>query len=283
MNTTPLPLLPMLAPLLLLTACGGPRIEQELKSSLALPGDCRVLHIEIPTGAVTVEAGEPGRIDVDAITGRIAANDAALARLAEIDFVPALVAGDAAGVYRFVLPGPPPDLDPRETAMIFRGLLRVPPEVAIRVHTARGDLAARGMRAAVALETEAGDLLLQDVAGPAEASTEHGNCTVTGQRGALRLRTGEGKIVAYLEAIDVGGVDLATTGTAIVCHVPPDAAFELDARVEESEEGKLSIRDAFGVPVRQEGQGHVARGTVNGGGPTLRLSVGRGWISVVGR
>ncbi len=274
----------LFAAVAVLAACGRPRIEQQLKTSIDLPADCRALAIQVPTGNITVEAGAAGRVDVDAITRRIASTDAALARLEKIDFTLHLSPGTEAGSYTLATPPVPPELDPKETALILRGLLRVPADVAVSVETTRGDLAARGFTAPVTLTTEAGDLQLDSLSGATLASTEHGNCTVTGQRGSLRLRSGEGKIWAYLDAVPAGGVRLETTDSSIVCHVPPDASFDLDARVEQSPEGKVSIRAKdLDVPVVAEGRGHVARGPVRGGGPTLRIVAGRGWISVVGR
>jgi hypothetical protein len=259
----------------------SPRVEEELKLTLPLPPDCETLRIEIPTGGLTVEAGPAGQVGIDAITGRVAVDAAALERLAAIEFVPRLQPTGDTGVYLLDTPRVPDDMDPAENAMIFRGLLRVPPEVAVVVRTARGDLAARGFRAAVDLETSAGDLQLDRIEGPARGSTLHGNCIVTHHRGGLDLETGEGKILAYVDALTPEGIRLETTGTTIICHLPSDAGFDLDARVEQAEEGKISVRDAFGVPVLAEGRGHRATGAVGGGGPPVRLTVGRGWLSVV--
>ena len=75
----------------------------------------------------------------------------------------------------------------------------------------------------------------------------------------------------------------------MVVYLPPDVGFNFDATVLRSTAGKIGVRNGYGVEavevmgvVEETGKsarGHRAQAEVRGGGPLVRLEVGRGYLS----
>ena len=114
-------------------------------------------------------------------------------------------------------------------------------------------------------------------------STGNGEVVIHDHHGSLEASTGYETIVAYVEEFGEAGVRLRTEGPSMIVHLPPEQGFDLDARVDRSTVGKVGVRQSFDLPVEEVGRGHRARGSVRGGGPPVRLEVGRGYLSVVDR
>ncbi|MBK8976254.1 MAG: hypothetical protein IPM29_10020 [Planctomycetes bacterium] len=267
---------------LLAAGCGGRHAEAALELGFAVPADLRELRVHVPSGSLTFEASDEARIAIEGRTRRWSATDELQQELATVPFAPSLepVEGEA-GAYALRFPDLPERLDPKRAALIVKASVRVPAGISLSVDTTRGDLAVVGQRGAVRLRTGSGSLLVKRVTGAVDVETGHGAVVVVEQRGDLRAVTGGETLLAYIEELGPHGATLATQSPSMIVHLPPHAAFTLDARVLRSNEGKIGVRTAYGVPVERDGRGHRARGDVHGGGPLVDLEVGRGYLSVV--
>jgi hypothetical protein len=272
----------LLVPLLLtaLTGCGAHHLEEDVGFEQALPEGLVTLEVRVPLGSVSVHAGETGRLRLVGRSRRAAPNSEQLERLAAVDFRPSLAATDRPGVFRLSVPDLPEGVDPAEAAMILRAELYLPRGIGVDLEVDRGHVSAIGRDAPVRLHTGSGDVQLEDVEGRVEVFTGLGKVILHAVRGAVDCESGGGAILAYVERIGPGASRLKTAGPSITLHLPAAADFELEARVVHSNEGKVGVRNSFGVPVVAEGAGHVARGTVGAGGPKVVVEAAGGWISV---
>jgi hypothetical protein len=265
---------------LLLASCGTPHEESDVAASWERPEDLQMLRIRVPLGSLTVHAGEPSKIRIAGRARKTAQNEAELSVLKSVAFEPSFVATAEAGVYELSFPPLPDGVDPAEGAMILRAELYLAPDVGLDVETARGFLSVRNRQADVRLRSGSGDVELEDVRGVIDVFTGRGGGILHRVAGTVALETGEGAILAYVDELGPGGLRLKTGGPSIVAHLPGDSAFDLEAHVLRSHEGKVGVRNSFGVEVSEDRSGHRAEGKVGGGGAPVALQVGTGWISV---
>jgi hypothetical protein len=266
--------------LALLAGCGKPHEESDVEATWEQPGDLELLRVRIPLGSLTVHAGEPGELRIAGRARKTARDESELSKLQEVAFAPSFVATADAGVWELSFPGLPEGVDPGEGAMILRAELYLAPGIGIDVETARGFLSVRNRQADVRLRSGSGDVELEDVRGNIDVFTGSGGGILHRVAGTVALETGEGAILAYVEELCPGGLRLKTGGPSIVAHLPSDAAFDLEAQVLRSHEGKIGVRNSFGVEVIEDRAGHRAVGRVGEGGVPVALQVGTGWISV---
>src|SRR5690606_13620378 len=194
-----------------LAALGGRSraFEEDVRDARELPPDLRVLRVHIPLGTLSVESGEPGRLTFEGRSRRVAATQADLERLREVDFRPVLSPTDEPGVYEYAAPDPPETLDEAgQAAMVLKGVLRLPPDVAVDVRTFRGPLSVVDRRADVRLWTASGDLRVDGVTGDVAATTHRGNVILRGIRGSVAVETDDGAILAFIDEIGPGGLQL---------------------------------------------------------------------------
>lgn len=269
----------------LAAGCGGDVIVQERASDRRdLPEGLTRLVIEVPSGPVTVSVGAPGVLDYSGAVRRWARDEQAFAAVAAIPLTPTLtpVPGEP-GTWRYAVAEVPPTVDDRFAALVVKCAIELPAEIAVDVRTGRGEAGITGRRAAVRLRTSAGRVLLEGNHGPTDVETGDGEIVVHGHRGDLRAVTGSGTILAYVDEFGPGGVLLDNGGPSMIVHLPAGSGFDLDARVDRSNDGKVGVRQSFGLAVETVGKGHRAVGSVGGGGPPVQLRTGRGYLSVVTR
>lgn len=264
-----------------LAACGGWHEEADVRDEGALPADLTTVRVRVPLGSVTVQAGPDGRYRIAGRSRKAAGNADDLERLRGIDFRAELRPTDVPGVYDYVFPSLPDGVDPRDAALMLRAELFLPRAVAVDVETERGNLGVVGRDAAVRLHTGSGEVQLDDVRGDVSVFTGLGAGILHHVSGSIDFESGGGAVVAWIDAIGPGGVRIETREPSVTCYLPDGASCELDARVVRSNVGKVGVRNAFGLPVTEDGAGHVARGTVGApGGPPVQLRAGSGWVSV---
>ncbi|MGA0058075.1 MAG: hypothetical protein ACO3RU_00660 [Planctomycetota bacterium] len=263
-----------------LAGCGTPHEEVDVQATLEQPADMARLRVRIPLGSLTVHAGDPGKIRLAGRARKTARNEAELSKLKAVAFEPSFSSTADAGVYEMSFPGLPEGVDAGDGAMMLRAELYLAPDVGIDVETARGFLSVRSRQADVRLRSGSGDVELEDVRGTIDVFTGSGGGILHRVAGDVALETGEGAILAYVDELGSGGLRLKTGGPSIVAHLPPDAVFDLEAQVLRSHEGKIGVRNSFGVDVVEDRAGHRAEGRVGAGGVPVSLQVGTGWISV---
>ncbi len=141
------------------------------------------------------------------------------------------------------------------------------------LETGSGSIDAETIRGAATLETGSGDIRLsQAAAGDVKASTGSGSIRATGVDGGLKAETGSGDI-------EIAGKPTADwklgSGSGSIRLAVGGAKFNLNA---ETASGTVHMDQ----PITMQGDvnRHHVRGTVNGGGPTIKAETGSGDITV---
>ena len=144
----------------------------------------------------------------------------------------------------------------------------------LKASTGSGNIKAHGIHGTANLDTGSGDIDLQETAtGDVRAQTGSGNVHLTGVLGGLRAGTGSGNI-------DIAGNPssdwkLETGSGNIRMDLGHSAHFNLDATT-----GSGSVHTDQPIAMVGTLDKHHVRGTVNGGGPTLRAGTGSGDIEI---
>jgi DUF4097 and DUF4098 domain-containing protein YvlB len=147
---------------------------------------------------------------------------------------------------------------------------------ALDLETDFGDVTAVGVRAtSYRLAASSGSLTLDGCSGPLDLKTDFGDIEVrNGAQVQLTLETSSGEI-RFSGSLHTQGEHRVESDFGDVRLVlPADAAFDLDA---ETDFG--SIDTDFAVTVSQFEEKHLV-GEVNGGGPSLRINVSSGNITL---
>jgi tRNA A-37 threonylcarbamoyl transferase component Bud32 len=195
----------------------------------------------------------------------------------------------------------PPSLDVRSFLGIFsrpnldvRYEIEVPRKYTIDSQTSGGNVEIKKIQGLVKAQTMGGKVELAEIEGAVDAKTMGGNVTVSKCTGDLRAHTAGGSITIEeftgpcIHADTSGGnvsadfatapgsdSELRTMGGNVTATLPSSAAFTIDA---ETMGGSANTE----LPVQIEGKHHHSHlhGTVNGGGPTLKLHTMGGSIDV---
>ncbi len=144
----------------------------------------------------------------------------------------------------------------------------------LKASTGSGNITAHNIHGIANLDTGSGDIRLQETAtGDVRAQTGSGNVHLTGVLGGLRAGTGSGNI-------DIAGNPSADwkleTGSGnIRMDLGHSAHFNLDATT-----GSGTVHTDQPLTLVGSLDKHHVRGTVNGGGPTLRAGTGSGDIEI---
>jgi hypothetical protein len=142
------------------------------------------------------------------------------------------------------------------------------------VGTGSGSIHVDGVHGAASLETGAGDIeLSQETAGDIKAESGSGSIRLRGVNGAVRVGTGSGDI--EVDGNPTAEWRLNTSSGSIRLTVNPAAHFTVNAS---TDSGSVRVAQAINLQDSLDRQ-HIA-GTVNGGGPTLRLTTSSGDITI---
>ena len=159
-------------------------------------------------------------------------------------------------------------------------LVTLPASFAVDLDSGGGRTTVGDLEGSVRAHTGGGELNLGRIAGGIEAATGGGSVRIESAENTLQVSTGGGSIEAAISGGLKGDCELQTSGGSMRLTVNRTAAFNLDAVTSGSNveiEG-LSISVAKGGPSRGE-----LAGSVNGGGPLLRLRSSGGSIEVLTR
>jgi DUF4097 and DUF4098 domain-containing protein YvlB len=150
----------------------------------------------------------------------------------------------------------------------------------VDAETSGGNIALGEGRKSVRLSTSGGNISAGRIAGRSDIHTSGGDITLDSLAGETRASTSGGDVRAVIDGPLSGDCSLSTSGGRVKAAVSRGATFRLDAS---TSGGEVRISD---VPVALDhgriGSESVA-GTVNGGGPTLRLRSSGGDIDIVAR
>jgi hypothetical protein len=173
--------------------------------------------------------------------------------------------------------------------------ITVPRGFASHVETLGGDVTTTGLQSNVFAKTAGGALHFQDINGKVDGHTLGGDIRATACTDATTLHTLGGEISVEefsgpnLQATTMGGnvtadfavapksdCELHTTGGNITVNIPGSAPISIDAH---TLGGSVTTED---LPVQIKGKSHDSslQGTLNSGGPELKLETFGGDISI---
>jgi hypothetical protein len=126
----------------------------------------------------------------------------------------------------------------------------------------------------VEVENTNGSIRLSNVSGRHDLETTNGKIEVAGCAGTLEASTTNGSISAELVKADAAAMSLETTNGRIEIAVPSTFAASIDAATTNG-----AIKTDLPVATTRLERNSL-RGSINGGGPTLRLRTTNGGIEI---
>ncbi|MEZ2347846.1 DUF4097 domain-containing protein [Terriglobus sp. RCC_193] len=149
----------------------------------------------------------------------------------------------------------------------------------VDAHTGDGAISADDLVGAMRLTTGDGSITLRRGEGSLYATTGDGSMNLEGRLNQFEARSGDGGVTLRLmPGSTLGSASSVTTGDgSISINLPRDLRAEVEAN---TGDGRISSSLPFFTTTSSgRGNSHV-RGTMNGGGPTLRIHSGDGSISL---
>lgn len=147
----------------------------------------------------------------------------------------------------------------------------------VDARTSGGAISLEEARGSVELKTSGGNISVGRVAGPADLSTSGGSIKIESVASSLRAHTSGGSIRANIAGPLKDECSLSTSGGSVSVTLDKAAAFQLDAST--SGGGVEAAGFSLAVEKISRDRNKLA-GTVNGGGPLLKLRSSGGGISV---
>lgn len=147
----------------------------------------------------------------------------------------------------------------------------------VDAHTSGGSMSLDSATGEVKLATSGGSITVGRVEGPADLATSGGHIKIDSVVGELHAHTSGGSIRAAIAGPLKNDCVLSTSGGSVKVNVDKAAAFRLDAS---TSGGSV---DAGGLTITLEKSDHSRSrlaGSVNGGGPLLKLRSSGGGIDV---
>ena len=147
----------------------------------------------------------------------------------------------------------------------------------IDAHTSGGDIVLQEGTARAKLGTSGGDVQIDRAGGPTEVSTSGGDITINSVTQLISASTSGGNVRATLTEPLKQDTVLSTSGGDVRVNIVKGAGFELDA----STSGGDVRAEGLTITIAKGGVGKSRLvGSVNGGGPRLKLRSSGGDISV---
>ncbi|SDR83945.1 DUF4097 family beta strand repeat-containing protein [Opitutus sp. GAS368] len=147
----------------------------------------------------------------------------------------------------------------------------------IDAHTSGGDIVLKESTARAKLGTSGGNIEVDRAGGPTEVSTSGGDITINAVAQLISATTSGGNVRATLTEPLKQDAVLSTSGGDVRVHIVKGAGFELDA----STSGGDVRAEGLTITIAKGGVGKSRLvGSVNGGGPRLKLRSSGGDISV---
>jgi hypothetical protein len=147
----------------------------------------------------------------------------------------------------------------------------------VKASTSGGDVSLKEGDGAVDLRTSGGQIKVGRAEGPANLSTSGGNVEIGAVENTLRASTSGGDMRASIIGKLKGDCELTTSGGTVRVTVDRAAAFNLDA----STSGGGVNAEGLTITIENGGFGKSSlAGSVNGGGPRLKLHSSGGDIEL---
>jgi DUF4097 and DUF4098 domain-containing protein YvlB len=147
----------------------------------------------------------------------------------------------------------------------------------IDAHTSGGDIVLKESTARAKLGTSGGNIEVDRAGGPTEVSTSGGDITINAVAQLISATTSGGNVRATLTEPLKQDAVLSTSGGDVRVRIVKGAGFELDA----STSGGAVQAEGLTITIAKGGVGKSRLvGSVNGGGPRLKLRSSGGDIAV---
>jgi len=160
------------------------------------------------------------------------------------------------------------------TASSGSGSIQVDGAAGLKAHTGSGSIHATAIAGVIAANSGSGSITIaQTGAGEVKVSAASGGVTLTGVNGAASVSSASGSITIDGRPAGLWSLNSASGGVSMT--VPPDAAFDLDARTSSG-----SVSSVHPVTMSGEMEKRHVIGKVRGGGPLVKISTASGSIRI---
>ena len=147
----------------------------------------------------------------------------------------------------------------------------------LHVRTGGGRVSFEDIDGNVEVETGGGEVDAHNCKSPLQLRTGGGDITIEGFTGPdIQARTGGGSVSADFVAAPKADSEFRTGGGNVTVRIPGDSALNLDART-----GSGTVTTDLPVQVEGKHSDNRLKGTINGGGPSLKLQTGGGNIDIL--
>ncbi|MGH9658703.1 MAG: hypothetical protein ACRD96_09175 [Bryobacteraceae bacterium] len=148
----------------------------------------------------------------------------------------------------------------------------------VNVNTVGGAIEIGSAAGMVTAESEGGPIQVSGAQG-VHCETSGGAIRLTNVTGRLRASTTVGNVIARLMGAAEAGSFLSTGAGDITLFVPSNLRITIQAQNEAPYSARRIVSD-FPVVLRRDGAFLIAEGSINGGGPVLRLAGAGGTITI---
>lgn len=144
----------------------------------------------------------------------------------------------------------------------------------VDAHTSGGSIELEGGGAGVRLDTSGGSIRVGEVVGDLKATTSGGSIRIDGVGGRVEASTSGGSVKARLTSQPTQDCSLSTSGGTVTLYIDPALALDIDAR---SSSG--GVRSDLAIDGQTSDKRRL-RGSINGGGPKMRLHSSGGGVRI---
>ena len=145
----------------------------------------------------------------------------------------------------------------------------------VQVRTSGGSLRLGAIQGFVSGRTSGGSIKAVDCNGGTDVRTSGGGIWLGGISKNVTARTSGGSIQAVMKTQPLSECNLRTSGGAIACTLIPDVAVDLEAK---ASGGRVSTDFAVESTIQGKVPQNRLEGSINGGGPLLKLRTSGGNI-----
>ncbi|HEY0263701.1 MAG TPA: DUF4097 family beta strand repeat-containing protein [Granulicella sp.] len=147
----------------------------------------------------------------------------------------------------------------------------------VKAQTGSGNITAHGVSGLSTLQTGSGDIVMEGSGSPTSGEnrlqTGSGSIRASGVSGGLRAQTGSGDVT--LSGAQTADWHVDTGSGSVLLNLGSGAKYTLNAAT-----GSGSVHVAQPIMVESSLNRHRMSGTVNGGGPMLRIMTGSGDVDI---
>ncbi|MCC2616935.1 DUF4097 domain-containing protein [Aestuariibacter halophilus] len=154
-----------------------------------------------------------------------------------------------------------------------RYTLRVPHHYDLDLKTAGGGIDIADLRGNIQAHTSGGSISIGSVQGNVNVHTSGGSIRTDKVDGQIDAHTSGGSITVTFASQPTQDAELHTSGGSITAYLPSDVQLDVNATTSGGR-----VRSDFDVDGRVKKQ--AIRGTINGGGPRLKLHTSGGSVSL---